>query len=77
MAGDTHAEECHNALQLKVHTVYFIFGTTYLIETLQSYITKAASYSQETKMHYTKIKQLFLSRAQVYFRSNNLASFSF
>ena len=43
VAGDKHAEECHNALQLTVHTVCFIFGTTYLIEILQSYITKAAS----------------------------------
>ena len=32
VAGDTHAEECHSALQLTGHTVYFIFGTTYLIE---------------------------------------------
>ena len=40
VAGDTHAEECHNILQLTVHTVYFIFGTTYLVEILQSYITQ-------------------------------------
>ena len=44
VAGDTHAEEYHNALQFTVHTVYFILGTTYWIEILQSYITKAVSY---------------------------------
>ena len=45
VAGDTHAEKCHNATQFTVHTVYFIFGATYLIDILQSYITKTVSYS--------------------------------